>query len=83
MPNHPSEWRFALFGEDGAPNLDGLSIDPNDLDKAARVLRILSRYATLKAQAMRARSVGMIPQALDLERDLESLYQRLPQWARW
>jgi hypothetical protein len=65
------------------PNLDGLSIDADDLDKAAEVLETLARYARRKAKAMRARLSGDVNTALRHEATMERLYETLPEWARW
>jgi hypothetical protein len=66
-----------------APNLDGLSIDPADLDRAADVFRLLASYAQAKAQAMRLRLAGDVNQAVAMERYCDAEYKRLPEWARW
>lgn len=80
---HASEFSYALFGEDGAPNLDGLSIDPAELDTAADVFDRLASYARTKAKAMRHRSKGDINTATKFEDSCEQLYKSLPEWARW
>jgi hypothetical protein len=66
-----------------SPNLDDLSVDPADLDEAARVLRALSVYAEHKASAMRLRMSGDVRTATDTEAVCDYLYHRLPEWARW
>jgi hypothetical protein len=80
---HASEFSYALFGENGAPNLDGLSINPTDLDTSGDVFDRLAAYARNKANAMRYRLAGDIPNALKVEKTLEMLYKSLPEWARW
>jgi hypothetical protein len=70
----------ALFD---VPNLDDLSIDPADYDRAAQVFDALARYASLKASAMRTRLAGRINPALRMEERLEEIYASLPEWARW
>jgi hypothetical protein len=65
------------------PNLDDLTIDPEELKRVAVVLGTLSNYATHKAQAMRYRSAGDIITALRWERDCQAIYEKLPKWARW
>lgn len=65
------------------PNLDGLSVDPADLDKAAKVFKLLRKYAKCKAAAMRQRLIGNINEALRHEHNCEVVYNDLPEWARW
>jgi hypothetical protein len=66
-----------------SPNLDGLSMDPADYDRAEQVLRQLAGYCNAKAQAMRLRLAGDVNRALAVERYADGLYQQLPQWAKW
>jgi hypothetical protein len=70
----------ALFD---APNLDGLSIDPADYDRAEQVFRQLAGYCNAKAQAMRLRLGGDVNRALAVERYADGLYEQLPVWAQW
>ncbi len=73
--------RVGLFE---TPNLDGLSIAPEDYVDAGRVLLLLAEYAFLKAQAMRQRLAGDINEASRLEGNCDKMYAyELPQWARW
>lgn len=72
-----------IFGPDGAPNLDGLSIDPADLEAAEKVFALLSAYAGHTASAMRFRLSGDVEAALAFERCAESVYRKLPKWAKW
>jgi hypothetical protein len=65
------------------PNLDKLSTDPEDYDRAALVLRVLSHYAEQKASALRRRTAGAPSKALAAEKVMELLYNDLPDWARW
>ena len=65
------------------PNLDGISIDPQDYADAAHVLMMLSQYAMLKFESMKAREAGLIPHAILVEHEMEKLYNKLPAWARW
>jgi hypothetical protein len=66
-----------------AENLDCVSIDPADLEALAVAYGALGRYAAVKAQAMRARLAGSMLAAERFERQLEAIYQSLPEWARW
>jgi hypothetical protein len=65
------------------PNLDDLSIDPVNYDKAGMVLTLLAIYCRHQATAMRARRAGQIHAAEMSERACEETYQQLPGWARW
>lgn len=66
-----------------APNLDGLSLNPDDLKEAATLFRRLAKYADHKARAMELRLRGNIPVALLFEAKADAVYKRLPTWARW
>ncbi len=66
-----------------APNLDALTICPQEMDDAQEVLTTLAEYARMKAQAMRQRMRGNIEGALIHEATCERIYALLPQWARW
>ena len=72
--------KLALFE---SPNLDCLSIDPDDLREAANVLHALAQYARRKAEAMEHRLAGNVNVALILEAQLDAQYRKLPEWARW
>jgi hypothetical protein len=65
------------------PNLDGLSIDPQELREAAGVFTNLAEYARNKASAMENRLNGNIERALYYESLCDGIYRRLPRWARW
>lgn len=54
-------------------------LPPEDLDRAGDVLKQLSRYARVKAKALR--SDGEESRAHDLE--CLRIYRDLPKWARW
>lgn len=75
-------------------NLDGSW--PDDLRAYADKLRKISvssedetarlgllAYAEFKAMAMDHRSAGRITQAKRLEDHCDSIYARLPKWAKW
>jgi hypothetical protein len=71
------------------PNLDSF-IDPAELDQfvaecreCERVLASLRSYAEAKAGAMRLRLKGNIEGAQRFESAAETVYGRLPEWARW
>ena len=65
------------------PNLDDLTIDPQELRQVGNVLYLLSHYARAKANAMEYRLRGRMTDALEHESQCEKLYQKLPQWAKW
>lgn len=65
------------------PNLDDMTTDPGELLELAGTLRLLSAYANYKARAMAYRLEGRIEEALTWERECDSLYKQLPEWARW
>lgn len=48
-----------------------------------RATRDLLAYARWKALAMESRAGGNIPSALDYEAVCDSIYDRLPAWAKW
>lgn len=48
-----------------------------------RATRDLGCYVSNKATAMRCREVGQIETALQYERICDSIYDRLPEYARW
>lgn len=64
-------------------NLDDLSTDPADYDKAAEVLNTLAVYARDKGRAMKARAEGDVALATLIERRLDALYSALPESAKW
>lgn len=66
------------------PNLDGM--DATDLDAFAADTNkpdLLRQYADLKAQAMRLRLSGDIPNALHAEGVCERVYRQLPENLKW
>lgn len=65
------------------PNLDDMSVDPNDYIDAEAVLKQLAAYCSLKQRAMRARLSGAVEVAVAWEQQMEAIYKRLPEWARW
>lgn len=64
------------------PNLDACA-SADDMQALAQVFATLADYAGCKALAMRAREAGRIDEALHTERTCDSIYSKLPQWARW
>jgi len=66
------------------PNLDGLSVDPDDYAKAEEVFRHLMNYSKYKKQSMEFRSSGDVSNALICEYLADAIYlTELPEWARW
>ena len=65
------------------PNLDDMTDDPRELNELAEVFQHLSYYASLAATAKARRQRGDIKRALEVEKDMEHYYSRLPEWARW
>jgi hypothetical protein len=63
------------------PNLDALTTP--ELSEYAEVFRTLADYCDYAAEAKAYRPTGYIEAALDAERACETLYRRLPEWARW
>lgn len=53
----------------------------NTEDDYTRIL--LCKYAQIKADAMESRHAGLIQQALRLETLCETIYKRLPDYAKW
>ena len=62
-------------------NLDGISTD--ELARLHIGFALLARYCGIKQRAMRLRTKGIIPKALELEATLEKIYQQLPSDLRW
>lgn len=50
---------------------------------AAEVLKDLATYCEGKRTAIECRLAGKIELALTYERTLETVYRRIPTWARW
>jgi hypothetical protein len=65
------------------PNLDDLSVDPEDSRRAARVMRALANYLDHKRCAMKYRVAGKIEEASAHENTCDRIYRALPGWARW
>jgi hypothetical protein len=68
------------------PNLDELNLDcmtPDDLERVARALDLLARYACDKLEAMRYRARGEICAAVLLERRCDGYFVQLPPDWRW
>ncbi len=63
------------------PNLDGMSED--EVRQCERVFGLLAAYASHKANAMKWRAAGDIEVAIGHERAADTMYRRLPEWARW
>lgn len=63
------------------PNLDAMS--ESDLKSFRTTFETLSAYCAAKRLAMRARQSGRIADATAHERECESLYQSIPEGARW
>lgn len=70
------------FG-DNFPNLDDYSDDPDDHYQVSEVFWLLSNYERLKMMSIKARRLGNIDLAQRCERDQESIYKNLPDWAKW
>lgn len=64
-------------------NLDCCTVDPEELQSLSDVLGQLARYANLKACAMQSRLNGAIQNALAAEKRGDSIYNQLPEWAKW
>lgn len=65
------------------PNIDCAAIDPAELENLALVFASLADYTSIKAHAMRRRLAGNIVGALQLEHTCETIYEQLPDWAKW
>jgi hypothetical protein len=64
-------------------NLDDMMADPVGFEILAHNLHLMSRYASLKAQAIRARLSESIERALIIEKQMEEVYEGLADWAKW
>jgi hypothetical protein len=64
-------------------NLDDMMTDPDGFEIPAHNLHLMSRYANLKAQAIRARLSISIERALIIEKQMEEVYEGLADWAKW
>jgi hypothetical protein len=65
------------------PNLDCLTIDPIELRRAGDVFSLLACYAEHTARAMELRLEGDTDGARSFERAAQTVYDRLPDWAKW
>jgi hypothetical protein len=65
------------------PNLDDMSVDPEDYREAARVLRALADYCERKGRAIQNRFKGNILSTGACDRECRMRYKDLPEWARW
>jgi len=65
----------------GVPNLDCLPTE--DYLPTKTTFTLLADYCFAKRAAINLRSSGRIERALDYERDCETIYGRLPEWAKW
>ena len=70
-------------------NLD-CEISPRELDAYRKSLKAIEKtmaqlacYCEAKRDAMEMRGAGKISFASDLERICESIYRKLPDWAKW
>jgi hypothetical protein len=63
------------------PNIDDL--DHSDVIELQAGFRDLERYCDNRARAIHARLQGNIQNAMAFEAHCETLYKRLPQWAKW
>ncbi len=62
-------------------NLDTIN-DANTVLEYAQGYAALADYGLLKASAIGLRLKGLVSNAMQLERDLDAMYQALPAWAR-
>ena len=65
------------------PNLDGFSVDWEDLAALEVLFNRLAAYAGYRAMAMRLRGQGDVEAALSHERCADEQYRKLPSWAKW
>ena len=65
------------------PNLDGMSMDPDDLRIAGDVFVQLAEYCRVTSTAMCARLDGRITAAIRHEHSAQIIYNSLPGWAKW
>ena len=71
-------------GERGIPNLDDLPIGELKAPGGpSHAFSLLGAYCRLREQAHFARLKGNIKQALLIEKDMQTNYDQLPEWARW
>lgn len=68
-------------GPEGVPNLDDATA--SDIVKAKSTFEALANYCELRLAAMDARFDWDIEEATRIERTMERVYKRLPEWARW
>lgn len=71
------------------PNLDA-NLDSKQLQamrqsfkELSKVFNDLASYCEGKSYAMDCRNAGQITAALKFESAIESVYTRLPEWAKW
>lgn len=75
--------------EDVLPNLDGYNSPEDmaairaDLKELSAGVLLLASYAEAKESAMRCRLAGNIKDAVIFESAADSVYAKLPTWAKW
>lgn len=72
-----------MFDSIDVPNLDCITDDPKEMVLLASVYSAYSMYCHWKALAMRQRKRGNIGSALRTEAKADSVYLKLPGWAKW
>lgn len=75
MPDTPLTW-YENFNPDQTE-------DFGELADAERIFKQLARYCVLRADAIRMRKNGMVAYAEQVEVELQAIYDRLPQSAKW
>lgn len=83
FPNAATLWEFWKATNRLRPLTTAKALFPSRPKGYVRVTKDLGHYAANKATAMGLRQEGRIDTALMYERICESIYDRLPGYARW
>jgi hypothetical protein len=71
----------AVETETGIPNLDAMT--PAALRETEDVFRFLASYCVMRRLGHINRHRDRLPEALRCDGICNSIYQQLPEWARW
>lgn len=77
------EEHIDLFDSVEIPNLDDLSVNPEDYGRLQIAFQELAEFCSYKMSAMECRKAGDIEDAKRLERKADRIHARLPLPWRW
>ena len=65
------------------PNLDDMSVDPLDYEEMEMLFCKLAEWCQNKKFSMRYRRKGHVTTAAHFEREMERIYENLPEKLKW